>query len=152
MSWSRNAPRAALAAPQFTQLAFIERKPRVGRVYHPYSDWEEYHFGMWSDISATKRAALLPAAVAFMADTDRYGAAMLRVVDEWPISCEHNLTCQGMNRQAWIGHAACALELGAPESLTREAWHHLTDRQRDTANTAADHAITTWECAYVLRA
>ncbi len=151
MSWSRNAPRATVAPPTFIQLAFIERTPKVGRVYHPYSEWEEYHFGMWSDVAAADRERLFLRTVAFMADTSRYGAAMFRVVDEWPISCEHNLTCLGMNRQAWIGHAAAALELGSPESITREAWHHLSDAQRLAANAEAARAIGTWESAYVLR-
>lgn len=148
MSWSRNSPTQAKPVT-FVQLAFIERKPAVSRVYHPYSEWEEYHFGMWSAVTAAQRHTMLPAAIAFMANTARYGAAMIRVIEEWPISCEHNLTCLGMNRQAWIGHAATALELGIPEDITRDAWHHLTDAQRTEANAAADHAIATWEVAYV---
>jgi len=150
VSWSRNTPRAT--RPQrFAQLAFFPVTPRVARVYHPYSDWEEYHYGMWRDVTGTEREQMLPAAITFTGDAPRYGRAMLRVTEEWPISCEHNLTCAGMNRQAWIGHAAVALELGIPEHITREAWHHLTQPQRDAANGVAETAILTWERAYVVR-
>ena len=69
---------------------------------------------------------------------------MLRVVNEWPLSCEHNLTAD-CNRQAWIGQAACCLALGVPEDITREAWHMLTQSQQDEANRKADEAILVWE-------
>lgn len=72
---------------------------------------------------------------------------MLRVLPAWPISCEHNLTDLAQNRRAWIGHAACCLELACSEDVTREAWGHLTQGQRDAANAKASEAIATWESA-----
>lgn len=114
------------------------------RIWHPYQQWEEYHFGMWREISKADRDEMLPKIVAFTGDHDLYGAAMLRVIAEWPISCEHNLTDTGQNRKAWVGHAASCLEMGAPEYVTREAWGFLTDDQRDRANAKADYAIRRW--------
>jgi hypothetical protein len=70
---------------------------------------------------------------------------MLKAIDLWPVSCEHNLSCTGMNRQAWIGHAACCIATGCPEHITRLAWHTLTQKQQDEANAKADFAIKTWE-------
>lgn len=70
---------------------------------------------------------------------------MLKVADSWEYSCEHNLTDSGINKQAWIGHAACCLAIGCPEYITRQAWWHLTKQQQDDANKKADEAIRYWE-------
>lgn len=96
-----------------------------------------------------ERAALLPLAIDFTGDANRYGAAMLRVTVEWPFSCEHNLTDIGQNRRAWIGHAACCLAIGCPEDVTREAWGHLSEQQREDANAKATEAILSWEAHHI---
>lgn len=114
------------------------------RIWHPYDEWEDFQNGMWREVSQRDRADLLPKAIVFTGDADLYGSAMLRVIEEWPISCEQNLTDTGQNRRAWIGHAACALAIGCPEYITREAWGHLTQDQRDRANAKADYAIRRW--------
>jgi hypothetical protein len=118
------------------------------RVYHPYNEWEEYHAGMWRDVSKTEEERFLKEAIEFTGDYKLYGSWMLKVVDEWPKSCEHNLSSTGMNRQAWIGHAACCLAIGCPEHITRHAWHVLTQDQQDKANLKADEAIALWESRY----
>jgi len=58
------------------------------------------------------------------------------------------LTDSNLNRKAWIGHAACAMALGCPEDITREAWGRLTDEQRILANREAERAIQQWERGY----
>jgi hypothetical protein len=74
---------------------------------------------------------------------------MLKVIKQWPISCEHNLTDFSINRKAWIGHAACCLALNVPENITRMAWHHLTEKQQDEANEKARIAIKIWEKIHI---
>ena len=69
---------------------------------------------------------------------------MLKVIEKWPYSCEHNLTDTSQNRKAWIGHAACALALGCPEDITRAAWAKLSDDQQNKANQKAQDAINIW--------
>jgi hypothetical protein len=122
---------------------------RFKRVYHPVSAWEEIEHGMWSDVD--NRATHLQRAVEFTSDHVRYGEYMLRVVREWPISCENALTDDRMNRRAWVGHAACALAIGCPEDITRQAWGELTDEQRLLANKEAERAIRIWGHAYAAR-
>jgi hypothetical protein len=117
----------------------------VKRVYHPFWLWEDV--GMWSQPSKAGRDEFLSAAVEFTGNAERYGAAMLRVLDEFPIACEHNLTDMAMNRRAWIGHAAVFLVLCCPEWVTREAWGMLTDQQRIDAEAKADEAIKEFELA-----
>lgn len=115
------------------------------RVYHPYFDWEEVEANMWGEVK--NRKAYLKKAIAFTGDHKKYGRFMLRVINEWPISCENALTDHKLNRRAWLGHAATAMALGCPEDITREAWGFLSERQRTLANREADRAICVWEGA-----
>lgn len=98
---------------------------------------------MWS--SAGRQKHLVEKSAFFMADTKRFQSAMYRVICEWPISCEHNLSDLSQNRLAWIGQAACAIEIKCPESAVREAWGRLTDNQRRDANESAKKTIKEWE-------
>jgi hypothetical protein len=118
------------------------------QIFHPWTDLEEHAHGMWRTITGAERDKLLQKAIGFTGDAELYGSFMRRVVNEWPLSCEHNLTTPGLNRQAWIGHAACCLATGATEDITREAWGHLSQEQQDLANAQADSAIAAWEKRY----
>ena len=113
------------------------------RIYHPYWMWEETDNNMWGTVP--NRAEMLEWAVDFTGDHERYGAAMMSVVNEWRFSCEHNLTNLTQNRKAWIGHAACAYAAKCPEDIVRQAWSHLTKEQQVKANGVADLAIQHWE-------
>jgi precorrin-2 methylase len=116
------------------------------RVYHPYELWEEIKFGMWDDVSDEKE--WLEKAILFTGDHKLYGSFMMRVVSEWPISCENALTDYNINRRAWVGHAACALGMGCPEHITRKAWRFLSYEQQYLANEEASRAIRAWENNY----
>jgi hypothetical protein len=118
----------------------------ISRVYYPYYIWEDWKYGMWRDISDQKeRDRYLKLAIKFTGNTKLYGFWMLKVIDQWPFACFHNLSNLSINRQAWIGHSACCLAIGCPEDITRLAWHHLTQQQQDNANLQADIAIAEWE-------
>lgn len=99
---------------------------------------------MWGSVK--DRAKFLQKAIEFTGDAELYGSYMSRVADEWPYSCEHNLTDASQNRRAWIGHAACALSFGCPEDIVRQAWGYLSEEQQIAANAKADEAIRRWEC------
>jgi ATP/maltotriose-dependent transcriptional regulator MalT len=114
----------------------------MSRIWHPYWTWED--IGMWRDVSADEHRRMLDVAIEFTGNATAYGVAMLRVLDEFPIACEHNMTSQATNHQAWIGHAAAYLAHELPEYVTREAWGMLTQQQRDEANAVADKAINEW--------
>jgi len=120
---------------------------KLDRVYHPYWDWEEIDFNMWGNVD--DRKLWLKRAIAFTSDHKKYGRFMMRVAKEWPISCENALTDRTINRKAWIGHAACALAIGCPEDITREAWGYLDYEQQLLANKEADRAIQFWEEHYI---
>lgn len=114
------------------------------RVYHDYRRWEDFKAGMWRKVDVTEFNKLLPVAIEFTKNHIKYGNAMLRVIKIWKYSCEHNLTNSSANRKAWIGHAACCLELKLPESVVRRAWKFLTNEQRRLANEQAEIAINKW--------
>jgi hypothetical protein len=125
--------------PSLKQLKFE-------RVYHHYLDWEEINFNMWGTVENKK--LWLKRAIKFTSDHQKYGRFMLRVVNEWKISCENALTDNAMNHRAWVGHAAVALAIGCPENITREAWGHLTNEQQLLANKEAGRAIECWKINY----
>jgi hypothetical protein len=114
------------------------------QIYHPYWIWEDYINGMWRKVSQKEHDKYLPIAIAFTGDYMEYGTSMINVVNNWKYSCEHNLTDTGINRLAWIGHAACCLKHNIPEYITREAWGYLTKKQQDLANNEAQKALDIW--------
>ena len=116
------------------------------RVWHPCDQWEEIQHNMWGEVD--DRQASLSMAVSFTGNHYLYGHFMMRVIKEWPVSCENALTDNSLNKRAWIGHAACALAFGCPEDIVRQAWSVLSDEQRALANKQADRAIGSWEENY----
>lgn len=114
------------------------------QIYHNYETWEDWINGMWSVVGKEQEEKMLPLAIEFTGNAELYGAAMIQVVYEWPISCEQNLTNSSINRKAWIGHAACCLEFGWPEYIVRRAWKYLSEKQQVKANRKAQQAISIW--------
>lgn len=121
-------------------------KRKFKRVYHHYLRCEEYSSPMWRVVDDKDSA--ISGSAELMIDRARFEAACMRVITEWPNSAEAALTASVINHQAWIGHAACALNHGAPEDLTRLAWRSLNQEQQDLANAAADRAIEAWGDRY----
>lgn len=115
------------------------------RIYHHYKYWEDWINGMWRKESKEYESINIQKVIEFTGNHLKYGEAMIRVINEWKISCENNLSNVSINRKAWIGHAACCIELGYPEYLVRQAWQELTDEQRNLANKEALKAIRIWE-------
>jgi len=124
----------------------VTQKILIERIYHPFWAWEETYTDMWR--TAENREELLQKAIEFTGQPALYGKWMMEVIDDWPISCEHNLSNLTQNRRAWIGHAACANAFNCPEDIVREAWSHLSELQQKLANKAADRAIAAWESRY----
>ena len=122
---------------------------KIKQVYHPYWLWEDFKNGMWNDISREEESKLLKIAIEFTGDHIKYGKSMMKVIEAWPITCEHNFTNSSINHQAHIGNCAVCLELGIPEHVTRRAWKYLTDEQRKLANGQADLALEAWEIMYL---
>lgn len=115
--------------------------PPNEEVWLPYWELEEIRHNMWGSVE--NRRAWLNKAIAFTSDHNLYGGWMMRVVDDWPKSCLHNLTKPG-DKRPWIGHAAVAMAMQCPEDIVREAWSYLTTQQQALANQKAAEAIEYW--------
>lgn len=126
-----------------------DEKDRLARVYHDFREWEETAHNMWGDRSEMDDP--LAWAIEFTGDAELYGSYMMRVIREWPISCENALTDYNINRKAWVGHAACALAARCPQHIVRQAWGLLSEQQRTMANAYAAQAIEAWERDYRAR-
>lgn len=118
------------------------------RTYYHYSQLEEYHNGLWRITTGEERRALKNAAAKLMATPTDFQAAMARALQEWPRSCEHNLSADSINRIAWLGHAGCCIAVGCPEEATRAAWHTLTAEQQNEANRVAALVLADWDAAH----
>jgi hypothetical protein len=100
---------------------------------------------MWRKLRATEEDYYLQESIKFTRNHKLYGEWMLKVLDQWPKTCDHNLSDPSQNRRAFIGHAACCLAIRCPEYITRSAWGSLTQEQQRLANEQADIAIEKWE-------
>lgn len=115
------------------------------RVYFHYRDLEEFHAGMWRIVRGERRKRNAMNAAALMRDSAAFSAAMMRALTEWPNSCAHNLTADGVNKLAWLGHAGCCLGVESPEENTRIGWHMLNQAEQDEANRVAQVVLDQWE-------
>lgn len=124
------------------------KKPRHEmreRIYHHFGNLEEYHAGMWRIVRGEDRKGYIFAAADLMRDPPRFKAAMARALEEWPNSCEHNLTAENVNRIAWLGHAGCCIGANSPEEATRAGWHTLNRAEQDEANRVAAEVLEIWD-------
>ena len=122
-------------------LKISNTEPAAGEIWHPFNELEEAKSNMWGSVSS--RATWREIAILFTGNHELYGEWMMKVIDSWPKSCEHNLT-KGGDKRPWIGHAAVALAINCPEDIVREAWGYLSAEQQELANKKAEQAIEAW--------
>lgn len=113
------------------------------RIFHHYSKWEDFHAGMY-DETKDGRAERVAAAAKILGTPNICREAMEKVIAEWKIATEYNLSNAGINRKAWLGQAACSCYAGIHEDETREAWGIMTEQQRIEANRIAASIIKAW--------
>ena len=121
-------------------------KRSIKRVYHHCDVLEEAP--MWRPYSGEDGNELSRKAANLMRNENGFRGAMEKALNEWPYSCEHNLSAKSINRRAWLGHAGCFLELGSPEANTRLGWHLLNVEEQMIADMVAEEVIGQWERQY----
>lgn len=120
------------------------------RVFHHYEKWEEYHSGMWRNVPTNERDYFAQNVRAIITNPVSFRASMMRAIEEWPISCEHNLTAgRGINRSAWLWHAGACIATSASEDITRSVWHQITKEQQSIADSIAAECVMEWERKYL---
>lgn len=113
------------------------------RIFHHYETWEDYRAGMYAE-SADGRTERVQQAAKILGTPEICRKAMQKVVAEWRVSTEYNLSNAEINRKAWLGQAACCCWAGIHEDETREAWGIMTEPQRVEANNIAAAIIKHW--------
>jgi len=107
--------------------------------FYPYWQWEDYNNGMYDPPENIDTEAA--AADQLLTDATAFDAACARVIAEWPVSSDVNLTNMSINRRAWLGQAACSIIAGVPERSVRTAWKAISPECKRTANRIADDWI-----------
>lgn len=117
----------------------------MNRVYHTWDKWECYPAGFYEN-RPTGGATVRECEAAYaehLRDTPSFEAALVRVLAEWPNSCEHYLSNEKMNRIAWLGQASVCIARGIP-SCFRGGFNLLSAAEQVAANEAALRALNRW--------
>lgn len=117
------------------------------RIFHHFNKWEDFHAGMYDENKEGRKERVKQAA-SILGTPSICRKAMEKVVSEWPIATEYNLSNAEINRKAWLGQAACSCYAGIHEDETREAWGIMTEAQRTEANRIAASIIKEWVAAH----
>jgi len=118
------------------------------RVYHQYKNWECYKNGMFktsAEVSQKEWVKFQDQVIKLLSNENEFLNAGIRLIKEWPISCEENLTNTNQNRVAYIGQACCCLIHGAPEIVTKSAWKLIPPQKQNKADKVAEKIIKIYE-------
>tara|TARA_R110000868_G_scaffold251549_1_gene508321 strand:+ start:380 stop:766 length:387 start_codon:yes stop_codon:yes gene_type:complete len=115
------------------------------RIYHRYENWECYKYGFYRNVSGEEKKELSKKVIELFENSDKTKEFMIKVINEWHYSCEHNLTNIALNRVAWLGQSACCLYAKIPYSLTMENWRYVNEEKRKIACNIAEEIIKNYE-------
>lgn len=115
---------------------------KIEQYFTHYLEWEDYQNGFWKSIPKDQESNKIQIAKSILLNPE---IAMQKVIDFWPISTRVNLSDVRSNRKSWLGQAACCINSGIPEHITRMAWNKLTDEEKNNANNVAKQIIEKWE-------
>ncbi len=120
------------------------------RVFHTWEKWECYPAGLYENKpqgGTITDDGYREMYRDFLRDSELFARTLARVLVEWPMSCEHYLSNDNMNRIAWLGQASVCLELGVP-AVFRGGFNLLTDDEQLTANMVALDALNIYLMAH----
>ncbi len=115
------------------------------RIYHSWDYWEDYKAGFYNNCSGADKANKILLVVQMFDSEILTREFMLRVIEDWKYSCEHNLTNPSLNKIAYIGQAACCIYGEIPSSVTMEAWSLLEPSVQERADKIANEVLLIWE-------
>lgn len=127
---------------------YSRRFLKMKRIYHHFEKWEDWRDGLYATRINTADEILTIRAARLLSDPVMLDIAMAKAVLLWRNSAEQNLSNKNRNRQAWLGQAACCITCGAPEHLTKAAWHRLSLAEQMAANAVADKILSEWDSIY----
>ena len=124
------------------------------QAFYHYTKWEDFQSGMYnppcvasieSGVSSDERMLKV---VELFSDKELCYKYMKRVVDEWKIAAEQNLTNPQVNGRAWLGQCACFLYAEVHDEETRKAWCLMDRDIQIQANQIAEKVIYDWRQEY----
>lgn len=113
------------------------------RIYHPYHLWEDWKAGFYKN-KIKDQELIISKCVQLLSNEVEFKKAVERVINEWPYSCDNNLSNPSLNKVAYIGQAACCITFGAPSFLTKLAWVFVSEESKIQADKIAMNAVETW--------
>ncbi len=117
----------------------------VERIYHTWDKWECYPAGFF-EVKPPKQYTDQQCEDLYkelLSDIQEFKRVMLCLIKDWPVSCEHNLTNERMNRIAWMGQSALCYKYGIPARY-RGGYNLLSKEQQHNADEAALDIINLW--------
>lgn len=117
----------------------------IKQIFHPWHKWECIEMYL-SEIEISTEYAKKSYAE-FLSNKKLFQKSILRVFNEWPISCEHFLTNESINRIAWIGQASMFIETGIPAKY-RGGFFLLSEKMQFKANEKARINLNEWLLRY----
>lgn len=122
---------------------------KIERIWHPWNNWECYRSNFFGSLpKSLKKAEALKLCQDLYKNVDEFERVLLRILKEWPNSCEHNLSNLGMNRIAWLGQAACAYKYRIPNMVGMQAFSEMEELYKAPADAVAQKIIDLWEGEY----
>lgn len=118
------------------------------QVFYRYELWEDYQNGMYRNRNDGEQEMRIEQAVFLFKDETKLKEEMRYVALNWKIAAAVNFTNPSVNHQAWLGQASCCHYCGCGDFETIEAWHRLTDNERQKANDIADEVYEEWKGEY----
>jgi len=117
----------------------------VKRIFHTWDKWECYPAGFYEDVppGGMDAKSATAAYADFLRDSEKFRGSLVRVLTEWPNSCEHYLSNVNMNRIAWLGQAGACIALGLPACF-RSGFHLLSEAEQEAADDIALEALNLW--------
>ena len=117
------------------------------QIFKPYWLWEDHKAGLYNKNSYSEQETETLAALAktLLSNPEHFKVVALKVIKDWKVSSDVNLSNRSRNRQAWLGQASCCYALGIPEYVTKFGWRLMSPTEQAEANLVADEVIKKWE-------
>jgi hypothetical protein len=117
----------------------------MNRIYHPWDKWE--CINMYLRNEKLDFDDCIIEYKMFLSNLKLFERYLKKVLKYWPISCEHFLSNENMNRIAWLGQASMCFYSGIP-CFYRSGYKLLSNRKAILADKMADKYLKIWVNRY----
>lgn len=115
-----------------------------GRIFYHHDKWECWKNGLYYNAKANNENHIKKS-VLVLSNQKLFFMWCNILKKRWPVSFEVHISNKTINRQAWIGQAACCVSHTANQYQTISAWNELNQSEKDIANSIADFYIKNFE-------